>query len=136
MNEYALDTKEFGTAEDIFSGYMSNPSRDYSSEKTGADVLDICASIETHRKKKYPLWNFFTGVKPLSALLHSEGEYWFAEIDELNVSSEGFSPREAIDDLDEHIRYFIDFYRSVDDAELTDFARALREKYLRIDIVD
>jgi hypothetical protein len=132
MSNHAYEIDRLGTAEDALSKRIQKLSRNSLSEKTGADVLDISSRIDQRGKKKYPLWHFSLGNKPLSAVVHRDGGFWFAEIDELDVSSEGESPRDAIAGLDHHIRYFVGFYSNVSEDELTDYACKLKKKFLDI----
>ena len=65
-------------------------------------------------------------------LVRNEGEYWFAEIEFLNVIGEGNTPAGALDDLTLHIDHFLDFYTHQANENLTQFAQELKNCYEKI----
>jgi hypothetical protein len=123
------------TAESIaadLSGVYQRVSRAPPDEVTGGDVIHIQPRIKAASKNKYPLWRFRISGAPLSPLLYKQGDYWFAEIDHLNVYSEGFTKEEAISELETHIRHFRKYYNQASEQQLVGLARVLKDRFSRL----
>ncbi|MEW8072760.1 MAG: hypothetical protein AB2826_20270 [Candidatus Thiodiazotropha sp.] len=135
MSEAMLQVFKYGTGQEMYTELSEFPGRychPSQNDMTGADIVDISLHSEIFGKRKYPLWSFFVGKSPLTAWLHKDGDLWFAEIDDLNVLSEGTSPKEAIFYLEEDIRYFKNFYDEANKDQLTKYALQLQEKFAEL----
>jgi len=138
MNEcHAIDVDRTGT-DLFFESTQRGKSQAfrYVEDRTGADVVDFLTCVAPCVKKKYPLWAFSSGAAPLSAQLYREDNQWFADIDELNISASGETPKEVIAELELHIQHFIDFYSTLSDEALSKYARSLRDKFAQIQRTD
>lgn len=99
---------------------------------TGTNIFEFTKSEHAGSETRYALWRFVVDDAPLVAVVTSQGGRWFAELDWLNLFGEGESPGDAIDNLSDHIEYFIDFYSEKRPDELTDHAQVTRSRFLEI----
>ena len=80
----------------------------------------------------YPLWNYLSDGVPLAVNVKLEGNIWMALIEALDLHGDGTTPREALDALKAHLANYIEFYESVNEAQLTEYAKQQRERFLGI----
>ena len=109
---------------------------------TGIAHLGTAASIDplinfNERQSIYPvpIWNLqvetrkFTTPKPISVKIYREEDFFFAENDFLAVCGTGESQEEAIKDFAMHIVHFYEYYKEMNDANLTGDALKLKDIY-------
>lgn len=82
--------------------------------------------------KKYPLWGIKYNNSPLSVDLIYESGSWNANLDWLNIYGYGRSPEEAIDEVRQHIEYFVNFYNKMEEKDTVGFAKELKTKFSKI----
>src|SRR3990172_9952580 len=68
-------------------------------------------------------------VRPISVKLYRDEEWFFAENKALNLTGTGTSWLEAINDLQEHIIHFWNYYSEIPDESLTPDALELKRFY-------
>lgn len=134
MSELALSNSYADSSENPgkFSGILSLFKSSRELEKTAADIFDPIVSI-SRKAKKYPLWNVRTDDVPLSVDVRYENGFWFAELEWLNVHSEGASIYEAIQNLEKHIDHFIEYYADLDGDLLTEYALELQKRFSKVE---
>lgn len=127
---------EFDGQHQATFGSFSRVQRTYSSprnsDRTGADLVKSENALARRSSYKYPVWNFSINGVPISATLQLEEGHWFAEIGLLNVIGEGFTPKEAIANLESHIDYFIGFYNEKSEEQLAPMARQLKARFAQV----
>ncbi|MBI2119170.1 MAG: hypothetical protein HYT97_06040 [Elusimicrobia bacterium] len=85
-----------------------------------------------------PVWRVYTASKiyetqkPISIKLRRDGEFFFAENEQLCVIGTGESPDEAVNDLCIHIVHFYNHYNKLSDKDLTVEAKQLKNIYKNI----
>lgn len=83
---------------------------------------------------KFPLFQLtiagrtFLPSKPIGIQVTQDGAWFFAENEALNVVGTGGSLEEAVFDLEHHIVHFWQYYRSLQDSQVT--GDAVRLKHL------
>ena len=83
---------------------------------------------------KFPLFQLtisgrtFLPSKPIGIMVTQDGAWFFAENEALNVVGTGGSLEEAVLDLEHHIVHFWQYYRSLQDSQVT--GDAVRLKHL------
>lgn len=68
----------------------------------------------------------FFPSKPIGVNVSQDGAWFFAENEALNVVGTGGSLEEAVLDLEHHIVHFWQYYRSLDDSQVTGDAIRLK----------
>lgn len=86
--------------------------------------------------KIYPLWKVRLKNAPLSVFVYFEQDHWFAELDWLNVFGDGLTPKEAIESIELDINHFLSYYASLSEAELTEYALTLKERFSQLTQVE
>jgi hypothetical protein len=86
------------------------------------------------RPFKFPLFQLtisgrtFLPSKPIGIMVTQDGAWFFAENEALNVVGTGGSLEEAVLDLEHHVVHFWQYYRSLQDSQVT--GDAVRLKHL------
>ena len=82
---------------------------------------------------KFPLFRLtvsgrtFFPSKPIGVQVAQDGSWFFAENEALNVIGTGRSLEEAVLDLEHHIVHFWQYYRSIQDSQVTGDAVHLKK---------
>lgn len=91
--------------------------------------------MRTWKFRTAPLWRLRTETKkyytpkPLSVRIYREGDFFFAENENLAVCGTGETPEDALKDFCSHIIYFFNYYKKLDASRLTGNALKLKELY-------
>lgn len=82
-----------------------------------------------------PLWRLSTDQKrfhtptPIAVRIYREGQFFFAENDNLTVYGTGENLEDAIKDFGMHILYFFEYYRDISNDKLMGDALRLKSLY-------
>ncbi len=84
---------------------------------------------------KFPLFQIrvsgriYSSLTPIGVQVTQDGSWYFAENEALNVIGTGRSLDDAVLDLEHHILHFWQYYRSLQDAEVTGDAIRLKRLF-------
>jgi hypothetical protein len=87
---------------------------------------------------KFPLFQLtisgrtYLPSKPIGTNVTQDGAWFFAENEALNVVGTGGSLEEAVLDLEHHIVHFWQYYRSLQDSEVTGDAIRLKKLFSKL----
>lgn len=102
---------------------------------TGEDVISPAGLLSRQDSASiYPLWKVLRNNRHLKLSVYSEDGCWFAENEYLNISGTGSTAGEAMNDAEEHIRHFVEYYRDKPESKLMGLALRLKERFSRIRI--
>jgi hypothetical protein len=81
-----------------------------------------------------PLWEIRIEAKrvriqPISVTIYRDGDFFFAENENLAICGTGSTPSEALHDLGHHISYFYKHYKNLSRKQLTGDALRLKDLY-------
>jgi hypothetical protein len=71
----------------------------------------------------------YTSFHPISVRVSKQGNFFFAENDQLGLCGTGFNVQDATEDLGQHIIYFFNYYKSLSDDQLVGEAIRLKKLY-------
>ncbi len=71
----------------------------------------------------------FSTAKPILVNVYQDEDLFFAENENLVVCGTGHTPQEALKDLCQHIMYFFEYYKNLDESNLIGDALKLKELY-------
>lgn len=71
----------------------------------------------------------FSAAKPILVNVYQDEDLFFAENENLVVCGTGYTPQEALKDLCQHIMYFFEYYKNLDESNLIGDALKLKELY-------
>jgi hypothetical protein len=90
---------------------------------------------ESRKRQPVPMWRLqvetkkYCTQKPISVRVYRDGEFFFAENENLAVCGTGSTLQEAIEDLALHIVHFFEYYRNMDRSQLIGDALRLKGLY-------
>ncbi len=93
--------------------------------------------VFTDRAKPYitPMWRLRSMTKrfyapiPIAVKVYRDEDFFFAENENLVVCGTGYTPQEALQDLELHITHFFEYYKNLDNSQVAGDALRLKILY-------
>lgn len=133
MSDAALKIDHFASTM-LPSAVPESDARAALPDATGGSVMDWSNMLDRYNRvaKNYPIWSVTLNGKPLEVTVCKEGQHWSAENKEYNVLGQGESVSEALKDALDGIRYLSNELLDEPDEILTDYAKALKQRYSKL----